>query len=166
MCQSFLKQVLAGASLGRAALQARLDYIQAHAVLDPVDLKTLAQYSLLADPSIHCVQVPHELGTTQKGMSPLSMGRDLRREQLLRFGTAIGAAAAVVKGAKALVAGRARALLTKAVADAYATYKAIVTDPSGVSVKAGIMVIVAAVVIANIIVDLTYLLLDPRIRHA
>ena len=27
MCQSFLKQVLAGASLGRAALQARLDYI-------------------------------------------------------------------------------------------------------------------------------------------
>jgi peptide/nickel transport system permease protein len=33
-------------------------------------------------------------------------------------------------------------------------------------VQAGIMVIVAAVVVANIIVDLTYLLLDPRIRHA
>lgn len=32
-------------------------------------------------------------------------------------------------------------------------------------VQAGIMVIVAAVVVANIIVDLTYLLLDPRIRH-
>jgi peptide/nickel transport system permease protein len=33
-------------------------------------------------------------------------------------------------------------------------------------VQAGIMVIVAAVVVANIIVDLTYLLLDPRIRYA
>jgi peptide/nickel transport system permease protein len=33
-------------------------------------------------------------------------------------------------------------------------------------VQAGIMVIVAAVVVANILVDLVYLLLDPRIRYA
>jgi peptide/nickel transport system permease protein len=33
-------------------------------------------------------------------------------------------------------------------------------------VQAGVMVIVAAVVVASIIVDLVYLLLDPRIRYA
>lgn len=52
ICQYFLQRVLAGASLGRAALEARQRFVRNTSVLDPVDLKTLAQFSLIGDPSI------------------------------------------------------------------------------------------------------------------
>lgn len=55
LCQYFLANVLAGASLGRAALEARQRYAREDTDLDPVDLKTLGQFVLLGDPSIHPV---------------------------------------------------------------------------------------------------------------
>ena len=58
LCQYFLRRVLAGASLGRAALEARQEFATAGPDLDPVDLKTIAQFSLFGDPSIHPVAVP------------------------------------------------------------------------------------------------------------
>jgi hypothetical protein len=56
ICQYFLKDVLDGASLGRSTLQARQRFIQNESPLDPVDLKTLAQFNLMGDPSIHPVE--------------------------------------------------------------------------------------------------------------
>jgi len=58
LCQYFLRRVLAGASLGRAALEARQEFAQAGPDLDPFDIKTLAQFSLFGDPSIHPVAIP------------------------------------------------------------------------------------------------------------
>jgi hypothetical protein len=58
ICQFFVLQVLAGASLGRAALEARQQFITSSPQMDPTDLKTLAQFILLGDPSIHPVAVP------------------------------------------------------------------------------------------------------------
>ncbi len=55
ICRHFLKRVLAGASLGRAALMARHDFIGRRGLDDPIQLKTLAQFCLLGDPSIHPV---------------------------------------------------------------------------------------------------------------
>lgn len=55
VCRSFLQHVLAGCSTGRALLQARQDYVFTKATLSPFDLKTLAQFSLFGDPSIHPV---------------------------------------------------------------------------------------------------------------
>ena len=55
ICRNFTKKVLAGASLGRAALEARIDYLKYRTWDDPVKLKTLAQFHLLGDPSIHPV---------------------------------------------------------------------------------------------------------------
>jgi hypothetical protein len=55
ICQYFLKRVFAGASLGRAALEARQEFAQGAPELNPVDEKTLAQFNLLGDPSIHPV---------------------------------------------------------------------------------------------------------------
>src|SRR5713226_9412041 len=46
-CQYFLKQALNGASLGRAALTARLTFANNNSAISPVDLKTLAQFILL-----------------------------------------------------------------------------------------------------------------------
>ena len=58
-----MKYVREGASLGRAALQARQDFASSSATLDPVDLKTIAQFNLLGDPSITPVELtsPHNM---------------------------------------------------------------------------------------------------------
>ena len=53
ICQLFIEQVLRGASLGRAFLEARLGYASQQSVVDPFDEKTLAQFVLLGDPSLH-----------------------------------------------------------------------------------------------------------------
>jgi hypothetical protein len=58
ICQYFLLNVLEGASIGRAALLARQQFVERTAQMDPVDLKTLAQFCLLGDPSVHPVEVP------------------------------------------------------------------------------------------------------------
>lgn len=55
ICQYFLLHIMGGASLGRAALMARQQYVAEVGQMDPVDLKTLAQFYLLGDPSIHPV---------------------------------------------------------------------------------------------------------------
>lgn len=60
ICQVFFEALLAGASTGRACLQARLDYVRKKgAVLTPTDLKTLGQFTLLGDPSLTPVASPH-----------------------------------------------------------------------------------------------------------
>ncbi len=108
ICQFFLKHVLGGASLGRAALQARQDFVLASPVLDPIDLKTLAQFSLMGDPSIQAVQSAHAAAFLPKSGGAIAMaeaagaaeapgvGRALRRTQLVRIGFALGAAALTI----------------------------------------------------------------------
>ncbi len=54
--QYFLLEILGGASLGRAALRARQRYVREIVDLDPTDLKTLAQFTLLGDPAVHPVR--------------------------------------------------------------------------------------------------------------
>ncbi|MFO0909753.1 MAG: hypothetical protein U0794_15630 [Isosphaeraceae bacterium] len=99
ICQYFFKHLLTGASLGRAALQARQDFVRSAAVLDPIDLKTLAQFSLLADPALLPVQptaIDHSIAAIGKAAPFRDMGdaRDFRRESLRRNGLAIGAVVA------------------------------------------------------------------------
>jgi hypothetical protein len=52
VCRFVLEGILAGASTGRALLDARQRYLRETGVLTPVDLKTLVQFDLLGDPSI------------------------------------------------------------------------------------------------------------------
>ena len=72
ICRFFIEGLLAGKSSGDALLNARLRYVQASMPTDPVDLKTLAQFLLLGDPSLHPVvpaqpqpgaAVPHAMAT-------------------------------------------------------------------------------------------------------
>jgi len=53
LCQLFMSNVLEGASIGRAALTARQQFAEQCQQTDPIDLKTLAQFCLLGDPSVH-----------------------------------------------------------------------------------------------------------------
>jgi hypothetical protein len=76
----FVLALLEGASLGRAALLARQRFVQQTAELDPVDLKTLAQFSLLGDPSIHPAKVASPTGLP-KGVEPSELKRQQRNER-------------------------------------------------------------------------------------
>lgn len=93
--QMFLAQVLHGASLGRAALESWQGFAGKWSHLNPEHLKTLAQFYLLGDPSIHAVKM------TARSFNKTTVFKDafkhthdagprkLRREKLLRIGRSI-----------------------------------------------------------------------------
>jgi len=78
--QYFLLAIVDGASLGRAALIARQKFVQQTGELDPADLKTLAQFSLLGDPSIHPAKISSPTGLP-KGIEMAEAERYQRRER-------------------------------------------------------------------------------------
>ena len=82
--QYFLLQVLEGASLGRAALAARQQFVQQAGELDPMDLKTLAQFNLLGDPSLHPASVTSATGIP-KGTDAESARRSMRKLRRARL---------------------------------------------------------------------------------
>ena len=122
ICQFFLQEVLKGASLGRAALEARQRFIRSSPVLDPTDLKTLAQFNLMGDPSIHPVEAPqHALSRTKAFRTAFhrtdapSASRALRRDQLMRNGLIMER---TVPAAKAKAALRTPARVKRVLAQA------------------------------------------------
>jgi hypothetical protein len=80
LCQYFLLEVLGGASIGRAALLARQQFVANTAQMDPIDLKTLAQFCLLGDPSVHPVAQPGVAGVP-KGVALADAERFFRAER-------------------------------------------------------------------------------------
>jgi hypothetical protein len=98
ICQYFLQRVIAGSSLGRAALEARQQFAQSSTTLGPEDVKTLAQFNLLADPSIQPVSVPapHAALEMKGVMAGVASSREMvaenraaRRQRLLVRGIGI-----------------------------------------------------------------------------
>jgi hypothetical protein len=111
ICQYFMQRVLAGASLGRATLEARQRFIEKKSPLNHTNQKTLAQFNLFGDPSIVPVNVPTSAlnigpkstslvsGSLGKGMNLVSakviqdaanVERAERREKLTAKGTMLG----------------------------------------------------------------------------
>lgn len=92
ICQYFLQRVLAGSSLGRAALEARQKFAGERTHLDPFDLKTLGQFYLLGDPALQPVgYAAHALSKTKAFKQAFAKVQDrgvrgLRRERLEREG--------------------------------------------------------------------------------
>ena len=80
ICQYFLLKVLDGASLGHAALMARQLFIRDNTQMDPFNLKTLAQYCLLGDPSVHPVSV-QSATNVPTGVSKIDSDRFFRAER-------------------------------------------------------------------------------------
>ncbi|HEY8150518.1 MAG TPA: C25 family cysteine peptidase [Vicinamibacteria bacterium] len=100
ICRFFLEGAIAGASFGRALLEARLRFVQEGNPLNPVELKTLAQFVLLGDPSLRAT------GTAPKG-SPkaksMAMARAARPHTLHR-GSLTAKAATLGKGVDSVAA--------------------------------------------------------------
>jgi hypothetical protein len=97
--QYFLRAILVGASVGRGALQARQQFVASTGHLSPYDLKTLVQFLVLGDASIHPVlasgaTAPKRSAATgnsrAKGLgavtSPFPPGRSSRRKALQERG--------------------------------------------------------------------------------
>ncbi len=75
LCQFFFDAVLDGASTGRALLEARHRFVRTASPMHPVDHKTLGQFILLGDPSVHPVRPPK----TSKSKSALKKSRPAER---------------------------------------------------------------------------------------
>lgn len=80
ICQYMLLNVLEGASIGRAALMARQQFVERNAQMDPIDLKTLAQFCLYGDPSVQPVIAP-VAPQTLKGVAQSDAHRFFRSER-------------------------------------------------------------------------------------
>ena len=89
ICQFFLQRVLQGASLGRACLEARLKFIR-NVAKDPSNLKTIAQFNLYGDPSIHPVKPPQrsidlsDIESAPSCLRCLQEQKDIRERRLRR----------------------------------------------------------------------------------
>ncbi|HKF44468.1 MAG TPA: hypothetical protein VKG01_15330 [Thermoanaerobaculia bacterium] len=88
LCQYFLHNVLSGSSTGSALLQARQQFVDRSAQMDPIDLKTLAQFCLYGDPSVQPVAMPGQ-NEPLEGADPEKVARfrrGERRAKLLQTG--------------------------------------------------------------------------------
>jgi Peptidase family C25 len=86
--QYFLINALAGASLGRACLEARQKFVLGEKMEDPVNLKTLAQFLLLGDPSLQPCLVDTPDARAASKVINHSAAREVRRVALAAAGKA------------------------------------------------------------------------------
>lgn len=88
LAQYFLISALAGASLGRACLQARQKFVLGEKMEDPVNLKTLAQFILLADPSLQLCPAEQKGAVADAPLVDGGAARAVRRIALAAAGKA------------------------------------------------------------------------------
>lgn len=84
ICHFFFKHILAGASTGRAMLQARLDYVKKAGRMSRTEVKTLGQFVLLGDPSVQPVKIAAKTKSQGKTVAKGKAGRVARRESIVR----------------------------------------------------------------------------------
>lgn len=97
ICQYFFQEVLKGSSIGEAALAARQKLAWIAKTISPTNLKTLAQFILLGDASVHCVasdlsekeSVKIGSGKTAQVWNPVEAQRKLRRSTAADNGRAL-----------------------------------------------------------------------------
>lgn len=103
LCRFFIGGVLDGASTGRAMLQARQQFVEKQVMADPTNLKTLAQFVLLGDPSLQPVekeiQAPKAAmagaDAEQVAEDDLRGNRKSRRIAMASFGKSVASAASL-----------------------------------------------------------------------
>jgi len=84
ICQYFLQSLLKGASLGRAALEARQKFAHTASMSDPSNVKTIAQFNLYADPSVAPIQQPQVAACKAKAVGAVPILAELRVERAER----------------------------------------------------------------------------------
>ena len=116
LTQYFVQFVLRGHSVGRAFLEAQQEFIKSSAPrIDVYELKTIAQFLLLGDPSVHLVERKHKSLVIDRGklliesQSAEKFFRKARRRQLQDSGISAGRSVKTPTAAgKKVPAGRHR----------------------------------------------------------
>jgi Peptidase family C25 len=88
VCRYVLEGIMTGSSTGRALLDARQRYIRETGAMGPEDLKTLAQFDLLGDPSVVPVLTPGRSVVPAKGLRQPGLAQ--RRAVLRATGRSLG----------------------------------------------------------------------------
>lgn len=122
ICRFFLAEARGGASLGRALLEARQQYIAGAVPLDPVALKTVGQFLLLGDPSVHRVApkppakaAPAVRARPASSPAARAVTHSLRRGALVRTAELLSRGADSVRtGVRTTTRSGARAAMAKA----------------------------------------------------
>jgi hypothetical protein len=143
LTQFFLIQLLGGASIGRAALAARQEFVAQTGQMDPVDLKTLAQFCTYGDPSVHPVSVPsptHVLKSADPGHAE-GLARRERRAKLVAAGEHLqrtkATAERVAKGTASALARKALANIARAAGISGDGFVAYAVDAKGAGARSG-----------------------------
>jgi hypothetical protein len=136
---TFLKSVLAGASIGRATLEAKQDFVrwneQQGDVLDTAEEKTLLQFVLLGDPSIHPVvaAAPAALATASMlGAAPqrsIAVARKQRRALRHELGAVLRGGIPVRRTVSKEVPPDVRAVASRLADEAGAEFKFRMSAP-------------------------------------
>ena len=84
LIQFFFERVLAGASLGRALTEARQRFISTQPMYDPFNLKTLAQFILLGDPSTTPCLAPPRRSASRGVEAKLDASADVTAQRKAR----------------------------------------------------------------------------------
>jgi hypothetical protein len=111
VCRYALEGIMAGASTGRAMLDARQRYIRETGAMGPEDLKTIAQFDLLGDPSLVPVATPGRVIPGGKGVPQQSLAQ--RRAVLRATGRALDAVIPRASTTRAHKAGVTAAVLAR-----------------------------------------------------
>lgn len=114
ICQYFIQRVLAGASIGRAALEARQRFVERSSPLSPMNRKTLAQFNLYGDPSIVPVAAESStlvVGPTIKSLS--SAMKSIGKTKSIVAAKAVQEAGAVERGERRRTLSAKGALLSQ-----------------------------------------------------
>jgi len=116
IAQYFLIEVLGGASIGRACLQARQNFVRSQKMENPVNLKTLAQFILLGDPSLQPVRSEGQVYAFAEYID-FQEARQTRRIALVASGqSALGCSGfpgKKIKGGKSKLHGQVRKIALK-----------------------------------------------------
>lgn len=88
VCRYVLEGIMTGSSTGRALLDARQRYIRETGAMGPEDLKTIAQFDLLGDPSLVPVLTPGRGAVPAKGLPQPGLAQ--RRAVLRATGRSLG----------------------------------------------------------------------------
>jgi hypothetical protein len=120
ICQYFLQSLLGGASIGRALLEARQEFIHNANMSDPANVKTIAQFNLYGDPSLAPVKLAHSVAlTSAKGAAKTiadtgkRVERMMRRRDLFSRGLALGKSQPTISKVAAKLIGAIHAALEK-----------------------------------------------------
>jgi hypothetical protein len=124
ICQFFLQNLLLGASLGRATLEARQKFVHKTSMSDPSNVKTIAQFNLYGDPSLTPVATAHAVVPTgakagakaaakKLSATALRVERSERRRDLFNRGLALAKSQPTIRKSSKVAKGPAKTALDK-----------------------------------------------------